>query len=176
MRRLTFFKVLLPTTLVVFVVLLALAYRQPPPVHGLVPGETNNVRSAENVEYFDYNGAERGLEFLAEMVAESAEGDFHLETVKRLVLPRGDRGPLIVSAGRGDIVGDEGMRMMRFESGVVIRDPDDGLSLSIPVLEVDEQAGQASQLVIFDDVSCMLGTPAHIHPRPDRHISGHGAV
>ncbi len=146
MWRLRFFRILLPATLILFVVLLALAYRQRPPVH-LPPGrDTDTARSAEQVEHITYTGDERTLEFVADKVEESTAGDVYLEAVRRLVLPREDRGPLIVSADRGEIAGEEGVRMMHFESGVVIRDPEAGLALSIPVLEVDEQAGKARSL------------------------------
>jgi lipopolysaccharide transport protein LptA len=126
-------------------VLLALAYRQRVTVHVAEPpaGSRDTARHVEELVYDEYDGSEQTLNFQAAVAEETEEGDYNLESISRLALYRKERQPLIVTADRGAIEGKAGRRTMQFESGVVITDPEDGLVLTLPVLEVDESAGEA---------------------------------
>jgi lipopolysaccharide transport protein LptA len=79
----------------------------------------------------------------ADLLQTGEGGSLHLEGVRNLVIEREDRGPLVVSAARADRVGEEGRLVWRFEDHVVFREPEEGLELTLPSLEVDQAVGEA---------------------------------
>lgn len=144
MRRLRFFRVLLPAALIVFLAVLYISLRERPSVHGIPAGDaTQTERSATGVRAIQLVGEEQGVEFEAQIVEPRADGGYHLELIDRLAIPREGKGPLIVQAKGADIDGPEQGRKIVAREEVVVTDPDDGLTLRLPRLEIDELAGWA---------------------------------
>jgi len=136
--------VLLPVALVLFVALLAITLQRRPSVH-ITPdvGASAASQRVEGLDFIEFKGGEATLRFQAEVVEEMGQGEFHLEDIQRLELSREDHEPLIISADRADIDGEAGKRMMHFEEGVRVEDPEEGLVLLLPMLDVDEAAAEA---------------------------------
>ena len=108
MRRLRFFRVLLPAALIVFLAVLYISLRERPSVHGIPAGDaTQTERSATGVRAIQLVGEEQGVEFEAQIVEPRADGGYHLELIDRLAIPREGKGPLVIQAKGADIDGPE---------------------------------------------------------------------
>lgn len=144
MRRLRLLRILLPATLVLFVALVVIGLNPPPQVHRATGAdEADSSRQAREFRFVELSGVTPVLDFDADLVAEAEGGKVHLENISRFVVYRDDRDPLVVSAELGDYEGEAGKRIISFERQVVIRDPAEGLTLTLPGLVVDEAAGEA---------------------------------
>ena len=144
MRRLRFFRVLLPAALIVFLAILYVSLRERPSVHGIPVGDAMQTeRSATGVRAVQLVGGEQGVEFVAQIVEPRADGGYHLEMIDRLAIPREGKGPLVIQAKGAEIEGPEQGRKIVAQEEVVVTDPDDGLTLRLPRLEIDELAGVA---------------------------------
>ena len=144
MRRLLVLRILLPAALVVFLVLIVIALQPPPQVHRDTaggPGETS--RRAREFRFIELRGDRPVLDFDADLVEEGEDGKVHLENIARFVIDRAERDPLIIRARIGDYEGEAGERILRFDREVELSDPSAGLKLTLPVLVVDEAAGEA---------------------------------
>jgi lipopolysaccharide transport protein LptA len=144
-RRLRFFRILLPAVLLLFVVALALSLRErpapqrPPPA----PPEENG-RAATGVRAVRLSGTEQTLEFEAGVVEPRPDGGFHLEQIERLGIARKGKPPLVVQARGAEIEGSADGRRIVAQDEVVVTDPEAGLVLHLPRLEVDEGDGLAT--------------------------------
>jgi lipopolysaccharide transport protein LptA len=135
---------LLPAALIVFLAVLYISLRERPSVHGIPAGDaTQTERSATGVRAIQLVGEEQGVEFEAQIVEPRADGGYHLELIDRLAIPREGKGPLVVQAKAADIDGPEQGRKIVAREEVVVTDPEDGLTLRLPRLEIDELAGVA---------------------------------
>jgi lipopolysaccharide transport protein LptA len=135
---------LLPAALIVFLAVLYVSLRERPAVHSIPVGDaTQTERSATGVRVMQLVGEEQGLEFEAQVVEPRADGGYHLEMIDRLAIPRDGKGPLIVQAKGADIEGPEQGRKIVAHEEVVVTDPEAGLTLRLPRLEIDEIAGVA---------------------------------
>jgi lipopolysaccharide transport protein LptA len=144
LRRLRFFRVLLPAALIVFLAVLYISLRERPTVHGIPAGDAfQTERSATGVRAVQLVGEEQGVEFEAQVVEPRADGGYHLEMIDRLAIPREGKGPLVIQAKGADIDGPEQGRKIVVQEEVVVTDPEDGLTLRLPRLEIDEVAGVA---------------------------------
>ncbi len=146
MLRLRIFRILLPLLLLLLGVLLWKscdpnlrgAHRAPP--DGAVP----DVPRAEGLSFGEFSeGSRDALRGKAVVFEPHEDGSLHLEGIQDLEIQRDDRGPLIVSAQLGDRDGREGESRWRFEGQVEFYEPEEGLRLSLPFLEIDEVAGEA---------------------------------
>lgn len=147
MRRLRLLRILLPATLLIFVALVVIGLNPPPQVHRETATEESDAsRQAREFRFVELSGVTPVLDFDADLVAEGEGGKFHLENVTRFVVYRDDRDPLVVSAELGDYEGEAGKRIIMFRGRVVIRDPADELTLTLPGLVVDEAAGEARSI------------------------------
>ena len=141
MLRLRLFRILLPVLLVVLGVLLWMSWQPRGPVHA-VPTERQEPR-VEGITFKEWEGDSSTV---AGEVAlfQPGEGDtLHLEKIRNLEIEREDGGPLIVSALRADRKGVDGERMWHFEDRVVFREAEEGLTLALPTLDIDEEEGVA---------------------------------
>jgi lipopolysaccharide transport protein LptA len=163
-RRLRFLRILLPFVLLLFLVLLALQVRTPTRVHHPdAIGDRDAVESAEGVELFQSEEGESVLDLQARLVQSLEDGRLRIEGVQRFLLARDDKEPLVLSAETGDVEGEPGRRIMRFENDVLVRDPEDGLVLTLPGLEVDEAAGEArSSGTVRVDGATLAGTASSL--------------
>jgi lipopolysaccharide transport protein LptA len=144
--RLRIFRILLPLLLLFLGVLLwkscdpniGSAHRVP--LDGGVP----DVARAEGLSFAEFSeGSRDALRGKAEVFEPHDDGSLHLEGIRELEIQREKRGPLIVSAQLGDREGKEGETHWHFENDVEFYEPEQGLRLSLPVLEYDEAAGEA---------------------------------
>ena len=147
MWRLRFFRILLPALLVPFVVVLFLMMRERPgsqtPSDGARPFPGAR---AERIELTDLLGGSRRGSITARVFQWDDQGRLHLEGIEKLVIDREEGPPLVVSAERGGVEGSPGRRLMRLEGGVNVREEEEGLSVSLPTLEVNEAAGEARSI------------------------------
>jgi lipopolysaccharide transport protein LptA len=137
------FRVLLPAALVLFVVMLVITLQPRRGVHTPDLSDNSASQRVEGLDFIELVGGEATLRFAADIVEETGQGEFHLEDIRRLELTREDHEPLIVSADVADIEGAPGKRMMHFEEGVRVEDPEEGLVMLLPMLDVDEAAAEA---------------------------------
>jgi len=138
--RLRFLRVLLPITLVVFLVGLAWMFQKPPTTHRESdPSDSEAKEQVTEVHYMDH----KGLEAAAAVFQLLPDGRTHMEGIKELKLDRPGKQPLIISAVVGDIEGELGQRLMDFSDEVTIHDPDSDLRITLPSLKIDEAAGIA---------------------------------
>ena len=144
MQRIRIFRVLLPAALILFILLVAISLNRRPAVHG-APGEVGQQaeRFATNLDIVSIKGEHSALDAQADLVAPQADGGYHLVGIEHLGIARRGRGPLEVSAAVADVRGSAGERTMEIRDQVIVRDPEAGLVLSLPVLDVDETAGEA---------------------------------
>ena len=100
MRRLRFFRLLLPVTLALFFVLIVLALRNPPAPHTQVESTVDNGVRQQLIEVniIEMEGDRLRMDFDAERIAEEDDGHIQLEGIKQLKIERPDRGPVIVRA------------------------------------------------------------------------------
>ena len=170
MKRLRFFRILLPAILVPFLVLVGLELRKridpwSPPV-----GRTEEGTSARGIHFSDHDGEKLTMTIEAESYSDIGEGKQRLQGVRPLTVFRDAGQPLVVYADFANWEGEPGARFVRVEGGIEVREEEDGLSVNIPVLEIDEAAGEARSLggVRFEAVE-MQGTAASvIYPLDDR--------
>jgi len=92
-------------------------------------------------EFSDASGA--GFEARADVFEPREDGTLHLEGIEELEIPRKDRGPIVVSAAIGDRQGAAGHYGWLFDKDVVFGDPETGLTLHLPSLEIDGVQDQA---------------------------------
>jgi lipopolysaccharide export system protein LptA len=142
MRRLRFFKILLPLALVAFVALLIWALNPPRGSHSTsrveAPGSV-----AQGIRGTQLEGDRPRYEYIAQHVEEDDEGRVTLEKIDELTYFRDDGRPLVIRALSGNIEGESGQRRLQFDRQVVLHDPVEGLTLHLPNLEVDEAEGVA---------------------------------
>ena len=148
MQRIRFFRVLLPTALILFLALLIVSLRDRPPVHG-TPMSNNGVQSergATGVTLIEIDGERKALDFVADVVEPQPDGGYHLEMIERLTISRENGAPLIIRARGADIEGPAGARKIVARDEVIITDPEAGLVLTLPQLEVYEADGEARSI------------------------------
>ena len=146
MFRLRFLRVLLPLLLVFLGYLLWSNWNPRSTVHrkpNAAPAGTGP--RAQNLSMVELGpDANRPFQVHSTRVAEThPDGSVHLEGIRDLAIQREDRGPLLVSAERGDREGPEGRQRWHFEEQVEFREADQALRLVLPVLDIDQQAGEA---------------------------------
>lgn len=140
MFRLRFLRILLPITLIVFLVGLAWMFQKPPTTHREPgPSDSEAKEQVTEVHYMDH----KGLEAAAAVFQVLPDGRTHMEGIKELKLDRAGKQPLIISAVVGDIEGALGQRLMDFSDEVKIHDSDADLWITLPSLKIDEAAGIA---------------------------------
>ena len=106
MRRLRFFRILLPAVLLLFVVALVLSLRErPAPQRPPPAAPEENGRAATKVRAVRLSGTEQTLEFEAGVVEPRPDGGFHLEQIERLGIARKGKPPLVVQARGAEIEG-----------------------------------------------------------------------
>jgi lipopolysaccharide transport protein LptA len=143
-RRLKFFRILLPVALLLFLALLFYALRPPTSVHREADDEQDeSLRKAEDFRFVELIRDRAVLDFDADLITEGEDGKIHLENIARFVIDRLGSDPLVVSSALGEYEGEAGERIIRFDTEVKIHDPVGGLTLSLPTLLVDEKAGEA---------------------------------
>jgi len=140
-RRLRFLRVLLPLLLVVLGIVLWGSWK-PHRVPHRLPSDVveSDAPRVEGLSFIDYG---QRIEGYAAVFEPHEDGSLHLEGIRDLELKREGRGPLLVSALRGDRRGGEGETYWTFEEEVVFREPDEGLQLSLSSLSIDDAAGEA---------------------------------
>lgn len=149
MRRLRFYKILLPIVLVVFLVLLFRALDPPAGSHTAFNAPSKITNTVQGVAYSEFDGAAVLFDLAAGSVEED-QGRVSLDQIRQLRYFREGAQPLLFSAGRGDITGKPGQRVLRFEGDVVVDDPDTALTLRIRNLEVDQDAQEARTTEIIE--------------------------
>jgi len=143
-RRLRFYKIVLPAVLALFVFLLVRELKPLSAVHTPGTADSSQLRSkATGIRAVDMEGGRKKLEIDAGQFEEGEDGSILLEDIKELKVFRDDQMPLIIQAVSGHIAGARGERMMTFDREVILRDPEKQLVLRIPALVVDEAAGEA---------------------------------
>ncbi|MBD3866709.1 MAG: hypothetical protein IFK94_01165 [Acidobacteria bacterium] len=170
MKRLRFFRILLPAILVPFLVLVGLELRKridpwSPPV-----GRTEEGTSAQGIKFTDHDGEKQTFTIEAESYSDIGDGTQRLQGVRPLTVYRDSGEPLVISADFADWEGEPGARFVRVEGGIEVREEADGLLVNIPVLEIDEASAEARSLggVRFEAPG-MTGTAASvIYPLDDR--------
>jgi lipopolysaccharide transport protein LptA len=143
--RLRFFRILLPLLLVVLGVLVWRSWEPRSAVHR-TPGESGDAGTprAEGLSIIEFGpGSASTFAGHADVFEPQDDGSLHLEGIRDLEIQREGRGPLLVSAGRGVGTGAENARSWHFEDEVVFREPEAGLHLVLPSLEIDDDAGEA---------------------------------
>ena len=151
MRRLKFFKILMPVLLVLFLVVLVLALRPPPDPQIVAPAAANDtVAKATQIDYVEYDGAEKKLEATIQQLQQGKDGTVHMEKIESLKLSREGKAPLRLITDSAFIDGDPGARLMRFDDPVTLVDDDADLVLSIPNLKVDQAEGLADSPEAFE--------------------------
>jgi lipopolysaccharide transport protein LptA len=99
---------------------------------------------AEGLSFKEFGvGSDSTIEGHAEVFEPRDDGSLHLEGIRDLEIQREDRGPLLITAARGDRKGLEGKQRWYFEEEIVVRDPEEGLRLLLPSLVVDDVTGEA---------------------------------
>jgi lipopolysaccharide transport protein LptA len=139
--RLRVLRILLPLLLLLLGVLLWRSWEPRSAVHRVPTAVPES--DAPRVEGLSFKDYAEGIEGHARVFEPHDDGSLHLEGIRDLELQREDRGPLLVSAARGDRQGADGARRWYFEEEVVFREPDEGLRLVLPYLEIDDTAGEA---------------------------------
>ena len=86
-------------------------------------------------------GSAANFEAHAKVFESQKDGGLHLEGIHDLEIERPERGPLLVDAGVGDREGPDGR--WRFGGVVKFREPESGLELTLPTLDVDHATGEA---------------------------------
>jgi len=143
--RLRVLRILLPLLLVFLGVLLWKNWVPRTAVHR-EPSETAALEGprAEGLSVKEFGaGSASNFEGNAAVFEPHDDGSLHLEGIRELEIQREERGPLLVSAARGDRTGTEGAWHWTFEEEVEFREGDSGLRLFLPVLEIDDAAGEA---------------------------------
>lgn len=141
MRRLRFFRILLPALLLLLIVALFYSVKPRPSAHTTPQmGDGADTERLENVEVTEYKGTERTLAGHAAVAERGEDGRLRLQEIKRLEIAREGRGPLVVSASRGEGVGDVGQRVWEFDGSVLVADPAEELELRLPGVQVDEKS------------------------------------
>lgn len=142
MLRVRLFRLLLPALLLLLGAVIAYNLKPFGRVHGELQGR-EHTPTAETLAFEEWTGAERSVAGHVDLLQDSEDGSLHLEGIRNLEITREGRETLEVSARRGDRDGAAGSRVWRFAEQVVFHDPEQELELSLPVLEVDEAAGEA---------------------------------
>ncbi|MCP3979986.1 MAG: hypothetical protein GY716_11835 [bacterium] len=144
MLRLRVLRILLPGVLVLFVVLLAFALRERPSAV-VSPGQGTDAarRSAKDANLVEIHGERKTLEMKAGLIRELEDGKTQLEQIEEVKVSRSDGPPLVISAKSGIYEGAPGERRFEFDDQVVIHDPAEDLTVWLPVLDIDEEAGVA---------------------------------
>ena len=156
MPSLSVLRVVIPLVVLGLLALFAFSLKPRPPAHTRpLAGSSGAEDLEERVQDFSITelvGSIEKLRGAVELIRETPEGRLILEGVRELAIERGERGPLLVSARLGEGSGRPGERHWRFEDEVVLRDPAAGLSVFLPSVHVDEQAGlaQATGSVRFE--------------------------
>ncbi len=144
MRRLRFFRVLLPALLLMLVVFFVREFRPRPTAHSQAPVAGREREPDEEMRGVDFVRGDALIRGRLEKSVHLGGGKFELEGIDSLEIARSGRGPLIVSAAAGESEGAPGKQVWRFDERVVARDPDAGLELILPSLEYDEASKSAS--------------------------------
>jgi lipopolysaccharide transport protein LptA len=143
-RRLRFFRILLPVVLLLFLAVLFYALRVPTNVHRDAEQEQEeSLRKAEEFRFVELLRDRAVLDFEADIIKQGEDGKVQLENIARFVIERLKGDPLEVSSALGEYEGEAGERIIRFDTEVRIHDPVDDLTLTLPTLLVDEAAGEA---------------------------------
>jgi len=142
-RRLRFFRVVLPALLLPFLVLLVFQLRPKPAVHNPARGDEPAGPRVSGMDYVEFAGGQRVYSGTIGLVRQQPDGRVDMERIERFVIERDDAPPLVVSAERGGIDGKPGEREVRLRGGVEAREQGEGLSMELPELEVDQAAGEA---------------------------------
>lgn len=144
MRRIRIVRILLLLVLVLLAALVVVSFRDRPAALRVVGQSTNDgEKVAEGIDYIHFKGDETSLDLEAGEVRQLEDGSYRALDVQRLGIPREGAGPLLVRAQRADVRGPDGERTMDIREEVVIRDPEAGLTVTLPQLDVDEVAGVA---------------------------------
>jgi lipopolysaccharide transport protein LptA len=142
--RLRFLRLLLPALLVLLAVAIYYSWVPRSAVHSpAADGAEAQTPHAAELTFVEWEGGKRSVAGNVEHFEQQPDGRLHLEGIRDLEIHRPDRGPLVVSAERGERDDREGRRVWRFEKEVVFREDEPGLELRLPSLEVDEQSGEA---------------------------------
>ncbi len=171
MLRIRLFRVLLPLLLIGVVVLLIWAMRLPTPPQVPLDATENLASRVSGGEITEYRIAEDGqlvtsLRLAADFGEECGHECFEARGVRRFELPREGMEPLEIDAESTVVTGPDGQRKMKFTGPVRIIDPDLGLVIDLPHLDVDEIAGVAhSSGALFIE-------GANHHTRAERLIYG----
>jgi lipopolysaccharide export system protein LptA len=171
--RIRFFRLLLPALLVLLGVIVAYNLKAPGSAH-TAPARAGDTPAAEILVFKEWAGDQPSVSGNVALVQDAADGSLHLEGIQNLEILRRDGGILVVSATRGDRNGPEGQRLWHFDEEVFFEDPDEELTLTLPVLDVDEAAGEARSVgeIQFDSmdgrgtatalVYGLQGQPSHL--------------
>ncbi|GEM_PF-3397852 len=144
MKRLRFFRILLPALLIPFLVMVGFQLRQrakpwSPP--GTRPVEGN---SATGIHAVDLDGPEKRFDLNAESYTDTRDGKQRVKGIDPLIVFRDSAPPLKITAEWGDFQGEKpGERFLTVEGGIRIADEESGLSLSLQVLEIEEAVNEA---------------------------------
>ena len=141
MRKVHFFRILLPAVLIAFVGLLIWAIRTPDPFRP--PQVGKKVSSAQGVTFTEIVRDETKFTARAEKVTEDESGSVRMERITDFEYHRPEKAPLQINATSGHIDGEPGQRTILFDEGVRVTDPEDELTLVIPSLAIDQAAGEA---------------------------------
>jgi lipopolysaccharide transport protein LptA len=156
-KRLRFFRVLLPIVLLPFLVVLALQLQPKPPIHNTADlASLGGGAQVESMSVVDYDGPRKAYEIDVGHLREEADGHIRLEDIHRLLVERTDASPLIIRAGRGGVDGPPGQRKIALEGGVEVEEEDESLRVTIPELDIDQVAGQAKSMG-----EVLLSSPRH---------------
>jgi len=143
-RRLRFFRILLPVALLIFLAVLFYALRPRTNVHrDTDEAEDESRRKASDIRIVELLRDRAVLDFEADIIKQGEDGKVNLENIARFVIDRLEGGPLEVSSALGEYEGEAGERIIRFDKEVKIYDPVGTLTLTLPTLLVDEAAGEA---------------------------------
>ncbi len=146
MKRLRFFRILLPAILVPFLVVVGLELRKRVDPWSPSTGRTQAGSSARGINFTDLDGPNRQFKLEAESYSDDGEGKKRLQGVRPLTVFRDSGEPLVISADFADWEGELGHRFVRIEGGIEVREEEDGLLVHVPVLEIDEAAAEARSL------------------------------
>ena len=144
MLRIRIFRALLPVLLIFLGLVIWRSWNPRTPVHRDAPAGQREQPRAEGLLFKEYSeGSTNSLRGHADVFEPREDGTLHLEGIRELEIQREDRGPLIISAMLGDRRGPEGEQRWSFKDQVVFRESEQDLQLSLPFLDIDEQAGEA---------------------------------
>ncbi len=143
MRRLRFFRVLLPALLLMLVVFFVREFRPRPTAHSQAPVAGREREPDEEMRGIDFIRGDGLVRGRLEKSVHLGGGKYEIEGIDSLKIARSGRGPLIVSAATGESEGAPGEQVWRFDERVVATDPDAGLELILPSLEYDEASKSA---------------------------------